>query len=927
LLHGKPNKYLLKWPPSGARFDAPFSLIPDPGYDRDILTHFEDMVRESLSELTELGLLKMRDEYHKYIYEVSGDKESVAHCNGLQKPECLVGYIRSNIEMSHIEQVYKIPPRPSNTTTPLDPYLEQMWYDFGIWMIDNNHMKTYDELLDMIPAYLTSKSASSGTITETILLMGKRVDIKMRNKIAHFFHDPERFLDPANLMKELTQENPGKTGNRDTPGKPSRAIFMIALTMYICEIVLATALYAYQNTKSEFSISHTTGRRMTDDYDFMRFCGSGEFLMLLKDFSQFDSSEGTQIREPSYKGLETAFAERGLLNARWGPYMSYIRLIKYVWNKYNGAIFQFGKVNLSLSQVYSGEFITLAFNNMTNAAYGQYFSDQLKDKHPEVHAKLKNEKEELQGDDATDSFRLVDKKLDVKEISSLLKTAETSAASVGLEINAKKGGISYTRHEYCKRWEHAGMCGAQSQGPQLGGAENGSVLYSGISYISSLKGYMITHHSRGAKHIFLFRYIHAVWMFRSIILTSDASKRGDSRTSRRVSKRKGERVEHDITKDTYYPFDCLYLPLSMGGIGLSRYGLVSVNCDALIIHDALHDQPFRERLNNARWTIAGNIPRLRHNAAKKLIKKGVFDKGINYLKQHQIYERIENQESGERYLGSKIVTKYLNGLKYTEAPKSTIQRSIQDNPSLNDLDYYQRDFIAASIKERGRITEKDFLAQHSWLADLDFTPIALLDKVLPFNPFVGQDELANSIYEHIGLSSDADPVLIDPSIFLNELRKDPYFPRAVQPETIVDILSSPEIAGDTEKMAAVLAVMGVRNDIASSLLSNLEDRINSFMFFSVAHMFSMNDDLLKELDFSQSNLERVVEIPEIVHDSYIQRLLYGLGMLYAIVIHKGKYRIKVTGKTDTIMRLRDILTNKTYISRTLISKTYFPETD
>lgn len=106
------------------------------------------------------------------------------------------------------------------------------------------------------------------------------------------------------LSMKMDKQNPGKTGTRDVPGKPTRAIYPIRLTTLGAMIVSTYHIVKYVSTSSgktplyggdltsdyiSSGSESTTGVRISDNLNTITASGSSDFLCIDIDMSNYDS--------------------------------------------------------------------------------------------------------------------------------------------------------------------------------------------------------------------------------------------------------------------------------------------------------------------------------------------------------------------------------------------------------------------------------------------------------------------------------------------------------------------------------------------------------------------------------------------------------------------------------------------------------------
>jgi hypothetical protein len=316
--------------------------------------HYEVYEKQILASLKEVGSYApvMADVYRTMLTAKVGTI-SCRIAAVLQQPQYLLGFTRSEVILSHSEQINLGNFDRSKLKMPHLKYIRDSWKDtvMKIYDMNWNHRSSAD-FLETIPSVLTTKSAGIGNRKVRVYIKGfaptarkdrtngkKYFDFSFTDKTMVFMHEPHRYIQkegyPANSVT-----NPFYWGSRDVPARATRAISMIGLSNYIREAALipqAMDVFSTQEKKiiHPFLGSHgaTFGKEsgiMTKDHAPGIYSSSKKNVLIFEwDFSQFDAFQRKRTRQAVINGLREAKNSLGLSKKEFLGFSTALDMLTY----------------------------------------------------------------------------------------------------------------------------------------------------------------------------------------------------------------------------------------------------------------------------------------------------------------------------------------------------------------------------------------------------------------------------------------------------------------------------------------------------------------------------------------------------------------------------------------------------------------------
>jgi hypothetical protein len=164
-----------------------------------------------------------------------------------------------------------------------------------------------------------------------------------------------------------------------------------------------------------------------------------------------------------------------------------------------------------------------------------------------------------------------------------------------------------------------------------------------------------------------------------------------------------------------------------------------------------------------------------------------------------------------------------------------------------------------------------------WQRAFSFEYGADLPVIIPTCPVAGLDPILAGQIVQMGVSTDGDNEAIDITRAFAQLKRGHRpLPDDITVETLIDILSSPDISASTENIAHVLVMMGVERAGASKFADTVGRTLNDFTRMSKLKEYSTTDMITGHFDMGLSSYQRCVSVP--VGLGFFDRIARGMAM-------------------------------------------------
>jgi hypothetical protein len=362
-----------------------------------------------------------------------------------------------------------------------------------------------------------------------------------------------------------------------------------------------------------------------------------------------------------------------------------------------------------------------------------------------------------------------------------------------------------------------------------------------------------------------------------------------------------------VVQRYYLPMGALWLPTELKGAGQLPYAQVIASKSGIIANDCFENPSVRKYLNECAMIMKVPTSTLKKRVAKQIMQgKDVetvldrggeevvmpgmpFKHGLNWMSSSLQSDRIEASEKAATALAN--VGVYEPDLMYKNSPTVAVRKAIEDDPHIQDIELAQRLISGVRYRQAAvKLIEMNYDAPDAigamfgWLEGFSFAegeelpPVKIEPAGAGFqSPDPCMTETMREIQRRIGFDTGGDPLELRPSTLLSELRRDPFFPRNLDEETIVAFISKWEVISDPNRVYDALVMLGASRDSAAKIATKAQAGIEAFSFRKNAQAFSYGDASMGKLDLSLKSHQRVVSMVDIV-DTPLRNLLWDLGM-------------------------------------------------
>jgi hypothetical protein len=444
----------------------------------------------------------------------------------------------------------------------------------------------------------------------------------------------------------------------------------------------------------------------------------------------------------------------------------------------------------------------------------------------------------------------------------------------GFDLNALKTTVRLFRAEYLKKEEIYGYS-IPLQHVSMFGSENEKQFFPidlMISYASTLNVKV----SRGMDPGLATRLVMATWNVKRAV-----------------------RIDGDVSVNFYLPFCSIMVPKSSNGAGLMPWNIIGANVDLACMFIANY-YGFLPYIEAAYSLLSVDSTLTRSLIASRLVDENEsdlvspvnpFGKGIRYAREvkNSVYSnKLANASVALNWLRERgfggIVPDNLNilNMEFTIA-----KSSILDNSTIRSLVPIEKARRGRLMIQRAALGTEKQIDRYEWVRVLAQQRIyegevdVVSNHSLPF--WYYNDELKNVI-DSIGVGF-TDRFRFSSSNILNSLRRDPRFPRYINEDVIVNLLSDERLLTDLNIMYYTLIAIGGRPDIVESIVNRVRSSLERYSLMDSGSGISLRDQSLSMLNVSTDTILRFCDIS--TGKPSFDTLIAYLMMSVSIVLYKG----------------------------------------
>jgi hypothetical protein len=299
--------------------------------------------------------------------------------------------------------------------------------------------------------------------------------------------------------------------------------------------------------------------------------------------------------------------------------------------------------------------------------------------------------------------------------------------------------------------------------------------------------------------------------------------------------------------------------MSLGGIGCMRRTPLGAGTDVLIALEAFSEPEFHDYLNRA---IEG-LGDFDESAAVRRFTRAlteprcdVFAKGRRFLREEQDTVRLRASQRAIRKLQSKQIS--IGIMEYARTPERLVSSTVQQSPEFAQYVTGKGELIRQIQRGKTSGPIKDHISsKFSTFKEIRISRGAPISEVYPVSPVAGLDAHSDKIIQCFGISTH--DVLKTVIVLLEELRRDPGFPRDLTSEAVARVITEPAIMRDISICVDVLIAMGASMEAATKVAVKIKEVKDQFSLAS-EFIFSLRDGFTQYLDLAPSNFNRCTQV-------------------------------------------------------------------
>jgi hypothetical protein len=896
-------------------------------YDNDkvYFSFVEKSIRSSLKDLKLWGMSKVHDLYYMSIFGKFNDenRKIVPWLTGISK---YTGFTRTERDKSHRKQMEKVP--------DLDPSKVRMGEHI------RNHFSTAVEFVVREGRLLSKKEFFRVAFTrntnksEGFLRYQAKIQFKtpipqvtdregimmltLSKKMELFLVNPYYQTSGERLLESLTEERPGAPGNRDVKGgKASRSIMPIGGPPFVFNSYIADPVEDFvdegRNVNGiDFSVfvDLVTGNPLVDQGRYMVESSNGQTLQLLADYTAFDASMGKDnFRKYKIAGMKNGFIKVGMWDEE-DEFLGFKNFahayVEYESSFLSGKHIKFGDGStIVVFNELSGERWTKTQNNFTNNSNMMNFHADLSKS--DLNSVFHVENVKYVGDDSVQIVRLSRDKYNLASHTKLVNTLVNVCAENGLEINDEKtvGRLFYS--EYLKKTFVGGYHFPNIMQMTLITAENPTQDINPIEYGISRVAYANTYIARGGTHDFVNAFVHYQWMLRRTVKKNPT---GAERSS-------------GIVRWFVMPYVLMWTPISLGGIGTMPWTTLGAMKDVLLAYYTQHNSVWKRYCN-----IAIHMMKIREVNIKRIVSDiflngdkdqiSIVDMGegvsgedvLKPMKDYfEKYVILDYKQKDAKIAVASLKKKGIDigKLSYLHVKERVLTKAIENNPSIiKKMGAYRNVQAQKYILRRNMMIENeykivDYFGKYEWLKYLEIKVKDELDEIDYVEPVVGLDPKISFLYRRYGYNLTVNGTIKNLKNIISRAKRDPGFPRDLTPEAIFGVVTSPNVMEHPELMASCLIAMGLSSQLSSEISTQISQHVAALNFSINSSLFSTNDGVMSNLDFSSVNKLMLLGSIDI-NNNLLKNLIGDVTMLMSVYecIRTGKAQ-RVVPKFDSKM--------------------------
>jgi hypothetical protein len=858
------------------------------------LSFIQEALKKERAEMIELGLPHLA-KFTQSLMDAEPTDMNYKRVQVINSLVAMTGFTRSVPSLAHKETIDEAAESEDVHNPPYAQHLIDSYRDFTNWWIDDRGVLTEEEFMRNVPNIVTSRSAGGRGTAKKVdvsiplppnLQMGFRDTLRMTltDKRGVFMASPAYAFDVSAVKRGYTEEHPGRLGARQvTSGRGTRGIFLRDLSSFVAESDFALSLMDYMMDKGKrrlgdrarwnkfmtpiaFTIGAESGNPFADHVESFLACSDPRIVAIADDYTAYDTTQReSNMRKYLRETVAGVLEQRGFTKpfVNWEGGVAEMMRTIHGPGSVVGAFFSTKtgqwEFKLQTDQVSSGEFATLAINNMTNQAIVLQFLDEFDE--AGFGADCAYTGCRIQGDDFI-GFLLCPN-LTTSMLEKIIKLRSDSANANGYSLNVAKSTARRFASEYLKKEVLLGRT-MELRHIQWASTERDPGRVDVFGQLRSYAATMSTLAARGFSSKLALRIIMYTTALRLNI-------RG--------------RVDRDIV--SFYPhLACMFGPASLGGLGFYPGSLLGAAVDSpLVMYLQQHPDDLKlvnDALNPLQWKRTRRMDDL----TAATLDSGVFDEGLQFMRLRQLNRKKVSAGRALSKLKS-FGAPPMGDLYYPEHYKGYLKTvlSAQRSVSAHIFAMDQNDQLRNAVKRaKSRPQPSIIESSYSWIFGLEVSLEKVYikkDKVCP-SPCL--DDVYRDLVREFGISQQPALSALNPQVFTSILKRgDKDAPRHLTPAEVFSYVSKPAISLSEERVANAFIAMGFEETNAVSVANQMAAFTKEYTFQNAAHTFSYGDGFLQRLDRSADLANIRVDVVGFDPDPMLNLLLQEQFLLFSIL--------------------------------------------
>lgn len=404
-----------------------------------------------------------------------------------------------------------------------------------------------------------------------------------------------------------------------------------------------------------------------------------------------------------------------------------------------------------------------------------------------------------------------------------------------------------------------------------------------------------------------------------------------TRTTNRL--KKSRFIEKDAVSSIYYlPSSIYYTPIEMGGVGEYPGLFLMASRDLLLYRRGYERQNEGKLMREGSFLVNSVSSTIRQKLVDSIIRGDTKVKvevkrkdseiiDVKYEKKSLsgpfrqftrkfIYNsrRARNAVKSISYLNSRKVD--IGDLAYTMMDIRSEKNLLISNPSIREVSLIEASYKFAKISKLASTFDKDMssvsgvMTNYEWISLFKMKIGEECEDRIDVCPIIGLDSMFVKLIRVTGVNAGKQNLDKTSNKIQDVISKDPFFPRDIRLETLLDFLAQPTIYTDKDIFLNALVAMGAAAQTATEIYNIVSSSpINNFRYSKSLKLFSFGDDLLPicDMTYFREEICKVVSAVPVSFTHYLYEIGFALWVEHYIITGKlVKFSLVVSDKAKEL---------------------------